>query len=279
MNTKVCIKCGIEKDENEFYDAKGKNVKKPKKINTCKECFNRITHNHTKIHYEERKQRHAAYLEQHPNETKKCRICNKELLLKKFAFHATKGDLMSSECRECRLKHAKNRSLKKKSLVESIFIPKWKVCKRCGLTKEIDAFNFHYGKKDLHRNECKDCQKEWSKEYYKTIAVEEREKRKLHYKNNPKEAHNRHLMGKFKISRIDYERMLREQDGKCAICGSDKPSINGKKPKHFAVDHDHITGNVRALLCTKCNAGLGNYKDSPSLLRKAARYLESFINH
>jgi hypothetical protein len=40
-------------------------------------------------------------------------------------------------------------------------------------------------------------------------------------------------------------------------------------------DHDHITGQFRGWLCCSCNWGLGNFKDNPALLRKAAEFLEN----
>jgi len=52
----------------------------------------------------------------------------------------------------------------------------------------------------------------------------------------------------------DYERLLAQQGGRCAICGADKPSA---KRQNFAVDHDHVTGQVRGLLCIRCNSHLG----------------------
>jgi len=70
-----------------------------------------------------------------------------------------------------------------------------------------------------------------------------------------------------------YDAMLVAQGGGCAICGTKEP---GRKKGVFAVDHDHITGKVRALLCTNCNIGIGNLGDDPVRLRTAADYLESF---
>ena len=63
--------------------------------------------------------------------------------------------------------------------------------------------------------------------------------------------------------------LLRAQGGRCAICGK-KPS---RWHRIWHVDHNHITREVRGVLCMQCNTGLGLFKDSPKLLDKAKRYL------
>lgn len=278
MDTKICIKCGVEKGVDAFYDAKGKNIKTPKKINTCKECFNLLTHDRMEVHYEEKKARHRGFLETHPNELKECRICKKILPIENFSFHATMSDLMSGECRQCRADQAKVRVLGKKKLVSTVDLPKTKTCRLCGIEKPIDDFNAHYGNKDLHRHECRDCQKENQQKHYPSVKDTMNAKRRAQ-KDDPIEQqkrHHQHVKRKFGISHDDYNKMLLSQGNKCAICGTENPSRNGKSVKNFAVDHDHKTGKVRSLLCTPCNQGLGDFLDNPTLLRQAATYLESF---
>ena len=63
--------------------------------------------------------------------------------------------------------------------------------------------------------------------------------------------------------------MKRKQEGRCAICGEEPSTKRG-----LAIDHCHITGKVRGLLCHGCNIGIGSMKDSAVLLLKAIRYLE-----
>ena len=61
---------------------------------------------------------------------------------------------------------------------------------------------------------------------------------------------------------------------KCKICGKQHdPTI---KRGRLYVDHCHHTGAVRSLLCQQCNIGMGNLKDDPEILEKAAAYIRSF---
>lgn len=73
------------------------------------------------------------------------------------------------------------------------------------------------------------------------------------------------------MSLEDYNRMLRQQDGGCAICKTDIPGGKGR----FAVDHCHETGLIRGLLCNRCNIGLGHFRDDITHLEKAIIYLQA----
>ena len=76
------------------------------------------------------------------------------------------------------------------------------------------------------------------------------------------------------LSEEDFTNMLSEQDGKCAICaGQLANTFTGAKGLRPNVDHCHTSGNVRDILCQTCNTGLGSFKDSVDLLRKAIKYL------
>ena len=72
-----------------------------------------------------------------------------------------------------------------------------------------------------------------------------------------------------------YQEMLREQGGVCAICSQPERTADGLsgKPKDLAVDHDHATGAVRALLCSACNTAIGLFNDDITLLAKAQAYV------
>ncbi|KIQ62398.1 hypothetical protein TR51_25470 [Kitasatospora griseola] len=75
---------------------------------------------------------------------------------------------------------------------------------------------------------------------------------------------------RYGITPEDYDRLNTEQGGLCALC--DRPEEN----RRLAVDHDHETGKVRALLCSRCNTGLGNLRDDPALMLRAAVYVAKY---
>ena len=89
------------------------------------------------------------------------------------------------------------------------------------------------------------------------------------------------LKSLYGITREQYDSMLKEQDGRCAICKSkDSYSRNYKTTKvsKFAVDHCHTTGKVRGLLCTKCNRALGMVSDSIETVLRMAEYLRKHLS-
>jgi hypothetical protein len=72
----------------------------------------------------------------------------------------------------------------------------------------------------------------------------------------------------------DFAKQLASQGGKCAICGTTEPE--GKVgAAGWNIDHCHVSGRVRFILCGPCNRGLANFRDNPGVLRKAAEVLEA----
>lgn len=71
----------------------------------------------------------------------------------------------------------------------------------------------------------------------------------------------------------EYCNMIGEQGNKCKICNQPPPSNASEKERALNVDHCHKTSKVRGLLCSKCNIGLGAFKDDIDLLKKAIEYL------
>ena len=79
---------------------------------------------------------------------------------------------------------------------------------------------------------------------------------------------------KYGVTEAEYQRLYKLQGGRCAICG------NRPRSKRLALDHDHVTGKPRGLLCSGkdrsgCNVALGIFHDSLEIVQRAAAYLEA----
>lgn len=95
------------------------------------------------------------------------------------------------------------------------------------------------------------------------------ERAKASGKKKTEKEYFRKLEQQYDLTLEKYNKMLDKQKGCCALCG-----IYYENRK-LNVDHDHETGKVRALLCSKCNNGLGLFNDNPELLEQAALYVKS----
>ena len=95
----------------------------------------------------------------------------------------------------------------------------------------------------------------------------------------PNQQKARALRDSFGLSLDEYEKMLKTQNGKCAICNQPETHQRNGKLKALAVDHNHKSGAIRGLLCSDCNTGIGKLKDDPSILRLAAQYLKYHSRH
>lgn len=127
---------------------------------------------------------------------------------------------------------------------------KERTCTTCKKTKDISNFKLERDKRahnDISvRSKCRECD-----EFRK---------------------YKRFIKRTYDISWEDYEEMFDNQNGCCAIC---KSKVSSSRTTRLFVDHCHDTTKVRGLLCSSCNHGLGLFKDSPTLLKRAINYLES----
>jgi hypothetical protein len=99
-----------------------------------------------------------------------------------------------------------------------------------------------------------------------------RRRRERSLKWGYREASEAELRRRFGIDFEDWARLYEAQCARCAICRlSIRPEGRGTH-----LDHCHTSGQARGLLCSGCNVGLGNYKESPETLEAAARYLRRF---
>lgn len=188
-----------------------------------------------------------------------------------------------------------------------------KTCSKCKVTKETTEFHKNKRKKDGLELFCKTCEKARksteayqesyvayydknkdkvlsdSKEYYYKNKEKVNKRHSEYSKNNPeigkkssKEFYWRNrdkllednreyrYMRNYGLTLDRFDEMRAEQNHRCFICHIHETE---ERLEVLNVDHDHETGEVRKLLCSLCNKGLGLFKDSPALLETAAAYL------
>ena len=162
-----------------------------------------------------------------------------------------------------------------------------KICTKCGKPKPLDDYWNHPNGKYGKRPRCKDCVRKENAEFEKTYLPKRTEKNSEWYDKNkeavkegrkvsgwrweykPENKRRHNLKARYGISSDQYDALLASQNGNCAICGYD---INDGR--RAAVDHSHVTGEVRGIVHMRCNSAIGILKDSPEICRKAAAYLE-----
>jgi len=234
-------------------------------------------------------------------ETKICSVCGIGKGADEF-FKRRAG--YDNKCKECRLAYNRERYQKTVAPYRKKYSygdVEFKVCSVCKQEKPVSDFNLQHANGhgySKYRPECKICQSvkarsnpkiKASRKIYNATHKEELKRRKAEYLSNPenleksrvyaRQYHHKNpqrsrdrLFKKYGITAQQYDEILQNQNGCCAIFGTVK---NGER-MNFVIDHNHETGKVRGLLCTQCNAGIGNFKENLFSLSNAATYLESF---
>lgn len=165
-----------------------------------------------------------------------------------------------------------------------------RVCSKCKTEKPTAEFPRCSTNKDGLYSHCKSCVCAASAEFYARLSKPEKESRRV--RNAPATAAYRKrrpdrvrevqrwaaIKHKYGLTKKQFFLMLEAQNGKCALCESPIFLKGPKRRSTINIDHCHLTGAVRALLCNWCNSNLGRFKDSPKLLRQAASYLEKYAN-
>jgi Recombination endonuclease VII len=143
-----------------------------------------------------------------------------------------------------------------------LIVPRKEFCKRNHRQTEENTYYYFNKKKNLLTRSCLACRRETDK--LRELNPEtQKQRRNLRYQR---------LYG---VTYDEAEAMAIEQDYKCAICYS--PCTFETKGRgangSFALDHCHTTGDVRGLLCHRCNKVLGLVKDDPYVLDQMIKYL------
>lgn len=150
-----------------------------------------------------------------------------------------------------------------------------KKCSKCKEIKNLTDFYKDRASPNGVKSRCKMCKSADKKEALQIYRQNNPAKIFKKYSNS-KERRRTNVCEKYGITLFRYEKMLKEQNNTCAICK--EPETMKKKNgtlQNLAIDHCHKTGIVRGLLCSKCNTGIGYFKENRNILKNAITYLEN----
>lgn len=149
-----------------------------------------------------------------------------------------------------------------------------KTCCSCNQAKSLFSFSRDKRNKDGLKYSCKECDKINNNIRYLNKKQEILDKCKVYYlekkSRDPNFGRNRALKQKFGLTVETRQRLLDEQDGKCAIC----LKLESDSKQRFVVDHCHKTGRIRGILCSKCNSAIGLLEENRQSILRAAAYLD-----
>lgn len=211
----------------------------------------------------------------------RCKSCTKDACAKSYAKRSVEDEQYILVRRErSRVSANKKREAALKAISESTGA----TCDRCGEFKSYEEF----GKSRKHMSgrlpTCLKCSRRKrlisrrgiKQRHYRKYKQRISEFRKEKRRNNPCPSDRSVLrfasgLRKFGLTPAMYLEILRSQDMACAICRKRFSDFQYR----LAVDHDHETGEVRGLLCGKCNQCLGAFGDNLAGIQKVVDYLEN----
>lgn len=172
---------------------------------------------------------------------RRCSRCKDHKPRAAFARNKAMRDRLQAYCRECAAAYHQERQVAKgRNVRPRVEVPEGhKLCRTCGDIKPHSEWTRNRTASDGLATLCKSC----------------------------KAAQGRagHLKRQYGITEAERDALIASQGGVCCICLAASAAH---------VDHCHETGRVRGVLCFSCNAALGQFKDRPDAIRRAAAYVE-----
>jgi hypothetical protein len=95
-----------------------------------------------------------------------------------------------------------------------------------------------------------------------------------HYREKAQLRKRRFELAKYGLTVEEYDNLLAKQGSRCAVCGTADPQYrSGPSSARWCVDHDHVTGKIRGLLCHPCNRAIGMLADDAKIIEAALAYV------
>jgi len=147
-----------------------------------------------------------------------------------------------------------------------------KICSKCDIRKDLGNFYKNKTKPLGVCSECKLCTNQMNKDYIGRNRQKYLEYHKSYRRNHQSQHRNQSLKQTYRINAEDWEDLFEIQKGCCAICGTHQSGLR----RRLDVDHNHKTGKIRALLCSRCNVLIGQAKEDINSLELMINYLKEY---
>lgn len=172
-----------------------------------------------------------------------CRRCGLIKPRSDFAANKSARDGLQGSCRACGAAAYRDRRVSAGFQVRPGEIPLGrKYCRSCDTVKPVSQWSRNASASDGLQTRCRDCASSAGR--------------------------TDHLSRTYGMTSDDVSDLLAQQDGRCAIC---------LVAEAIHIDHDHVDGRIRGMLCFRCNAALGQLGDDVDVIRRAADYLEGRV--
>ncbi len=120
----------------------------------------------------------------------------------------------------------------------------------------------HVARKHHALGMCHPCHsRHYERTHPERATAYRRKYQRGYYAKNTRRVRDRSLKSQFGLPVGQYDLMLSQQGGACAICQRPEIQVLHGKQKSLAVDHNHATGSVRGLLCARCNTRIGWFEE------------------
>jgi len=153
-----------------------------------------------------------------------------------------------------------------------LFLSGKQKCYICGKVKKLECFYNLKKSKSGKGPGCKKCKRLSNAKWKLKNRDRVNKLANARRKKNPQKYRELFLKRTYGIDLKQYEDLLNEQNGVCFIC------LKTNNKRNLFVDHCHKTGIIRGLLCSKCNFGIGHFKDSMKIMNSAIKYIEKYAN-
>ena len=233
-----------------------------------------------------------------------CRTCKKIKELCDFTKNNQRKNGYDTKCKSCHSKYQKKYKVgrkKENAKIKKKIIKDAKFCNKCFELKKIEFYHCHFSSPDGYRHICKECAR-FSREEKKikiyeslryksflfcSFCIKIKKTNEFTFKGVTRAKHqcklcankiarSRVVSSAFKITKTEFNNLLKLQNNVCAICLCPETRALGNSEPRLCVDHCHKNKKIRGLLCRNCNSAIGMLKDSKEIIMRAASYVDKY---